>query len=70
MVPAIGGGGTLLCKVHPVRTSSGGHRSGRYASYWNAFLLTCMFDINKFPKNVNDFPFIFIKYLLGFWGLV
>ena len=26
-------------KVHPlVLTFSGGHRSGRYASYWNAFL--------------------------------
>ena len=24
---------------HPVLTSSGCHRSGRYASYWNAFLL-------------------------------
>ena len=24
--------------THPVLTSSGGHRSWRYASYWNAFL--------------------------------
>ena len=37
--------GTLPGKVHPtpednppVLTSSGGHRSRRYASYWNAFL--------------------------------
>ena len=29
-----------LQKVHPlVLTSSGGHQSGRHASYWNAFLL-------------------------------
>ena len=26
-------------KVPPVLTSSGGHRNGQYASYWNAFLL-------------------------------
>ena len=37
--------GNLLKRVHlktypfPVLTSSGSHRSGRYASYWNAFLL-------------------------------
>ena len=27
----------------PVLTSSGGHRSGRYASYWNAFLFRIYF---------------------------
>ena len=32
----------------PVLTSSGGHCSGRYASYWNAFLL----------RNGNESPHI------------
>ena len=27
----------------PVLTSNGGHQSGRYASYWNAFLFDCCF---------------------------
>ena len=32
-------------KVHPrVLTSSGGHQSGRYASYWTAFLFHGYFD--------------------------
>ena len=35
---------------HPVLTSSGGHRSGRYASYWNAFLFifSATNDVNCF----------------------
>ena len=34
----------------PVLTSSGGHRSGRYASYWNAFLF-----ISSVTNDVNCF---------------
>ena len=30
----------------PVLTSSGGHCSGRYASYWNAFLFNNIFGQN------------------------
>ena len=33
-----GGGYSPLRGTTPKLTSSGGHRSGRYASYWNAFL--------------------------------
>ena len=38
------GGGGYICKVPPegtppVLTSSGGHQSGCYTSYWNVFLL-------------------------------
>ena len=29
----------------PVLSSSGGHRSGRYASYWNAFLSCDLFSV-------------------------
>ena len=32
----------------PILTSSGGYRSGRYASYWNAFLFhRCRGDCNS-----------------------
>ena len=45
----------------PSVTSSGGHCSGRYASYWNTFLFVCLFFYNgsyyiHVVKGVPGFP--------------
>ena len=39
----VGVAGGRYTRYLPLLTSSGGHRSGRYASYWNAFLLPLCF---------------------------
>ena len=35
---------------HPILTSSGGHSTGRYASYWNAFLFQTVFAVVSFSS--------------------
>ena len=35
---------------HPILTSSGGHSTGRYASYWNAFLFQPVFAVVSFSS--------------------
>ena len=50
----------------PDRNSSDGHQSGRYASYWNAYLLIKYFKIiialDKLKENIKyDFSLLFIK---------
>ena len=49
------GGGGMVPEVRytiPVLTSSSGHRSGRYASYLNAFLFTLSFISIKYNLNL------------------
>ena len=43
------GGG---CPTPPVVTSTGGHCSGRYASYWNAFLFLSNFSLVTVAKTL------------------
>ena len=39
---------------HTILTSSDGHQSGRYASYWNAFLFLNIFGLpHLFPTNTD-----------------
>ena len=44
-----------VCPIPPVPTSSGSHCSGRYASYWNAFLFL-YFIFLYFSENLQNSP--------------
>ena len=68
--PRSWGGGTY---TPPVLTSSGGQRSGQYASYWNAFLLLpylkmyisfCKFSTIQFTHSSHTMQIIVYRYLL------
>ena len=41
---------------HTILTSSDDHQSGRYASYWNAFLLLNIFGLPHLQWRIQDFP--------------
>ena len=58
LVPSAPRGGVCLQGVFlptPVLTSSGSHGSGRYASYWNAFLFGNVIDayLGRFVTSEN-----------------